>query len=89
MKNKQPSVDLFATYAKNYNQYKKNTTSYQQKVEYIKSLYEVRRLLDILAWRFQRPFTRSKVKVTVTSKKKKKKKSDKLSFIQNCTRSRA
>lgn len=42
MKDKQPSVDMFATYAKNYNQYKKNTATYQQKVEYIKSLYEVK-----------------------------------------------
>ncbi|XP_052798483.1 dynein heavy chain domain-containing protein 1-like isoform X5 [Mya arenaria] len=44
MKNKEPEVDMFATYAKNYNQYKKNTASYQQKVEYIKSLYEVIRM---------------------------------------------
>ncbi|XP_060599368.1 dynein heavy chain domain-containing protein 1-like [Ruditapes philippinarum] len=44
MKDKNASVDQFATYAKNYNQYKKNTASYQQKVEYIKSLYEVIRM---------------------------------------------
>jgi len=41
MKKKEPDVDQFATYAKNYNQYKKSTPTYQQKVEYIKSLYEV------------------------------------------------
>ena len=41
LKEKQNSVDCFADYAKNFNMYKKNTSSYQQKVEYIKSLYEV------------------------------------------------
>ena len=48
MKDKQQSVDTFAMFAKNYNQYKKNTSSFQQKVEYIKSLYEVKITMHIL-----------------------------------------
>jgi len=50
MKNKHSDVDRFATYAKFYNQYKKNTTSYQQKVEYIKSLYEVSNLSCLVVY---------------------------------------
>lgn len=45
LKKKHSDVDRFASFAKNYNQYKKNTTSYQQKVDYIKSLYEVNTLI--------------------------------------------
>ena len=41
MKDKRENVESFALFAKNYQQYKKNTLQYQQRVEYIKSLYEV------------------------------------------------
>jgi len=41
MKNKSTDIESFARYAKQVNQYKKNTGAYQQKVEYIKSLFEV------------------------------------------------
>lgn len=44
MKDKRSTVDAFAVFAKNFSQYKKNTITYQQRVEYIKSLYEVRGL---------------------------------------------
>jgi hypothetical protein len=41
MKDKKDNVESFALFAKNYQQYKKNTLQYQQRVEYVKSLYEV------------------------------------------------
>lgn len=41
MKDKRETVESFAQFAKNYSQYKKNTVQFQQRVEYIKSLYEV------------------------------------------------
>ncbi|XP_048242736.1 dynein heavy chain domain-containing protein 1-like [Haliotis rufescens] len=44
MKDKRSTVDAFAVFAKNFSQYKKNTITYQQRVEYIKSLYEVIRM---------------------------------------------
>ncbi|ESP00380.1 hypothetical protein LOTGIDRAFT_173233 [Lottia gigantea] len=44
MKDKRPIVSAFAIFAKNYSQYKKNTPQYQQRVEYIKSLFEVIRM---------------------------------------------
>ena len=42
LKKKHASVEAFASYAKHYYQYKKNMPSYQQRIEYIKSLFEVR-----------------------------------------------
>ncbi|KAK6166840.1 hypothetical protein SNE40_023452 [Patella caerulea] len=44
MKDKKPVVSAFAVFAKNFSQYKKNTPQYQQRVEYIKSLFEVIRM---------------------------------------------
>ncbi|KAK7008742.1 dynein heavy chain domain-containing protein 1, partial [Biomphalaria glabrata] len=44
MSNKKSEVLLFANLAKNFHIYKKNTLVYQQRVEYIKSLYEVIRM---------------------------------------------
>ena len=41
MKDKDTTIGGFAIYAKNISQYKKNTPHYQQRVEYIKSLFEV------------------------------------------------
>ena len=42
MKNKTSEISQFAQYAKQVSMYKTNTGGYQQKVEYIKSLFEVR-----------------------------------------------
>ncbi|KAJ8313858.1 hypothetical protein KUTeg_008419 [Tegillarca granosa] len=44
MKDKRKGVDEFAVFAKNFSLYKKNSQQYQQRVEYIKSLYEVIRM---------------------------------------------
>ena len=44
MKNKTSEISQFAQYAKQVSMYKTNTGGYQQKVEYIKSLFEVRLL---------------------------------------------
>ncbi|XP_069111191.1 dynein heavy chain domain-containing protein 1-like isoform X1 [Argopecten irradians] len=44
MKDKRASVDAFARFAKNFNIYKKNAPQYQQRMEYIKSLFEVVRM---------------------------------------------
>ncbi|XP_033761426.1 dynein heavy chain domain-containing protein 1-like [Pecten maximus] len=44
MKDKRASVDAFARFAKNFNIYKKNAPQYQQRMEYIKSLFEVIRM---------------------------------------------
>ncbi|XP_041347210.1 uncharacterized protein LOC121367129, partial [Gigantopelta aegis] len=44
LKKKHASVGAFAIYAKNYYQYKKNMPNYQQRIEYIKSLFEVIRM---------------------------------------------
>ncbi|XP_035825634.1 dynein heavy chain domain-containing protein 1 [Aplysia californica] len=44
MTDKREDVSSFASFAKNFGHYKKNTVQYQQRVEYIKSLYEVIRM---------------------------------------------
>ncbi|CAL1542050.1 unnamed protein product, partial [Lymnaea stagnalis] len=44
MSDKKTDVLSFASLAKNFTNYKKNTVQYQQRVEYIKSLYEVIRM---------------------------------------------
>ena len=41
MQSKQKSMSGFANYSRNVNLYKANLHSYQRKVDYIKSLYEV------------------------------------------------
>ena len=41
MTDKRADVSSFAAFAKNFGYYKKNTVQYQQRVEYIKSMYEV------------------------------------------------
>lgn len=41
MKDKEPSVSSFALFAKNFNDYKESTLQFQQRVDYIRSLYEV------------------------------------------------
>ena len=46
MKQKDTDIAGFAIYAKNVSQYKKNTMMYQQRIEYIKSLFEVRRAMQ-------------------------------------------
>ena len=42
MRNKDTSIGGFADYARNVNKYKKGQRSYQERVEYIKALFEVR-----------------------------------------------
>ncbi|GFO14607.1 dynein heavy chain domain-containing protein 1-like, partial [Plakobranchus ocellatus] len=44
MTDKRADVSSFASFAKNFTHYKKNTLQFQQRVEYIKSLYEVIRM---------------------------------------------
>ena len=43
MKNKQTTLGEFAEYAKNIHKYRNDMSSYQQLVEYIRSLFEVSR----------------------------------------------
>ena len=43
MRNKQTDIGGFANYAKNVTQYKRNQRSFQERMEYIKSLFEVNR----------------------------------------------
>lgn len=45
MKDKNSEIAAFALYARQVSEYKKDTGAYQQKVEYIKSLFEVREYL--------------------------------------------
>lgn len=42
MRNKDTSIGGFADYARNVNKYKKNQRSYQERMEYVKGLFEVR-----------------------------------------------
>ncbi|CAG5130198.1 unnamed protein product, partial [Candidula unifasciata] len=44
MKNREPGVASFALFAKNFNDYKESTLQLQQRMEYIRSLYEVIRM---------------------------------------------
>ena len=41
MRNKDTSIGGFADYARNVNKYKKNQRSYQERMEYVKALFEV------------------------------------------------
>ena len=41
MRNKETSIGGFADYARNVNRYKKNQRSFQERVEYVKALFEV------------------------------------------------
>ena len=41
MRNKDTSIGGFADYARNVTKYKKNQRSYQERMEYIKALFEV------------------------------------------------
>ncbi|XP_052095798.1 dynein heavy chain domain-containing protein 1-like isoform X11 [Mytilus californianus] len=44
LKDKSDEINAFATYAKNFNQYKKNSPIFQQRCEYVKLLFEVVRM---------------------------------------------